>query len=72
MKRLFTLITVLITISLIGIIIIQYSWLKNIILIRQDQVVDRVEMAEFEVVEALVDEKLKSEPSLPADVFPKG
>ena len=72
MKRLFTLITVLITISLIGIIIIQYSWLKNIILIRQDQVVDRIQMAEYEVVEELVDEKLQSTPSLPEDVFPKG
>ena len=72
MKRLFTLITVLITISLIGIIIIQYSWLKNIILIREDQVIDRIQMAEYEVVEELVDETLQSTPSLPADVFPEG
>jgi hypothetical protein len=33
MKRIFTLITILISISLIGIIVIQYSWLKNVVAI---------------------------------------
>lgn len=72
MKRIFKLITVLITISLIGIIVIQYSWLKNIIMIRQDQVADKVEMVEYEVVEALVEDKSTFKPSLPTDVLPKG
>jgi two-component system phosphate regulon sensor histidine kinase PhoR len=72
MKKLFSLITVLITISLIGIIVIQYSWLKNIIKIQQDRVADKVEMVEYEVVEALVEEKMQYTPNLPADVLPQG
>ncbi|MFM7223141.1 MAG: sensor histidine kinase [Bacteroidota bacterium] len=72
MKKLFSLITVLITLSLIGIIAIQYSWLKNVTAIRKDQIAGKVEMVEFEVVEALVEEKLQSVPQLPIDVLPKG
>ena len=72
MKKLFSLITVLITLSLIGIIAIQYSWLKNVAAIRKDQIAGKVEMVEFEVVEALVEEKLQSVPQLPIDVLPKG
>ncbi|MBM3444443.1 MAG: HAMP domain-containing histidine kinase [Bacteroidetes bacterium] len=72
MKKLFSLITVLITLSLIGIIAIQYSWLKNVTAIRKDQIAGKVEMVEFEVVEALVEEKLQSAPQLPIDVLPKG
>ncbi len=72
MKKSFSLITVLITISLIGIIIIQYSWLKNVAAIRKDQISGKVDMVEFEVVEALVDEKMQYAPQLPIDVLPKG
>lgn len=72
MKKLFSLITVLITLSLIGIIAIQYSWLKNVAAIRKDQIAGKVEMVEFEVVEALVEEKMRSAPQLPLDVLPKG
>jgi two-component system, OmpR family, phosphate regulon sensor histidine kinase PhoR len=36
---------VLITVSLIGIIVIQISWLKNVLLLREDQVEQRVEDA---------------------------
>lgn len=72
MKKLFSLITVLITISLIGIIVIQYSWLKNITKIQSDRVADLVERAEYEVVELLVEEKMQYVPNLPADVLPEG
>jgi two-component system phosphate regulon sensor histidine kinase PhoR len=72
MKKSFSIITVLITISLIGIIIIQYSWLKNVAAIRKDQIASKVDMVEFEVVEALVDEKMQYAPQLPVDVLPKG
>ena len=71
MKRIFPLITVLITISLIGIIVIQYSWLKNMMLIRKEQVADRVDMVEYDVIETLVGTKMGSTPSLPLDVLPK-
>ncbi|MFZ9588091.1 MAG: sensor histidine kinase [Chitinophagaceae bacterium] len=72
MKKSFSIITVLITISLIGIIIIQYSWLNNVAAIRKDQIASKVDMVEFEVVEALVDEKMQYAPQLPVDVLPKG
>ena len=72
MKKSFSIITVLITISLIGIIVIQYSWLKNVAAIRKDQIAGKVDMVEFEVVEALVDEKIQYTPQLPIDVLPKG
>ena len=72
MKRIFGLITLLTTISLIGIIAIQYSWLKNVITIKNEQIANKVEMVEFEVVESLVDEKMKFAPDIPLDVLPKG
>ncbi|MFN5374922.1 MAG: sensor histidine kinase [Chitinophagaceae bacterium] len=72
MKKSFSIITVLITISLIGIIAIQYSWLKNVAAIRKDQISGKVDMVEFEVVEALVEEKMQYTPQLPVDVLPKG
>ena len=72
MKKSFSIITVLITISLIGIIVIQYSWLKNVAAIRKDQIAGKVDMVEFEVVEALVDEKMQYVPQLPVDGLPKG
>ncbi|MEY3432220.1 MAG: hypothetical protein RL131_156, partial [Bacteroidota bacterium] len=72
MKKVFSLITVLITISLIGIIAIQFSWLKNVIAIKKDQIAGKIDMVEFEVVEAIVEEKMKFAPSLPLDVLPKG
>ncbi len=45
MKRIFTVITILISISLIGIIAIQISWLRNMILLQEDQVQDRTKHA---------------------------
>ncbi len=45
MKRTFTVITILISISLIGIIFIQLSWLHNMILLRKEQVKEKVVQA---------------------------
>lgn len=45
MKKIFTIIIILITISLIGIIFIQISWLKNMILLRQEQIKEKIEKA---------------------------
>jgi two-component system phosphate regulon sensor histidine kinase PhoR len=71
MKRIFTLITVLITISLVGIIVIQYSWLKNVVAIRKEQVRFKVQEVEYEVVESLVEEKMRMAPALPIEALPK-
>ena len=53
MKRTFTIITVLITISLLGIIFIQLSWLKNMILLKEEQIKDKVQKAVIIVGEEL-------------------
>lgn len=45
MKRIFTVITILISISLIGIIFIQISWLRNMIILQEDQVADKIRKA---------------------------
>ncbi|MCH5683928.1 hypothetical protein LWM68_06425 [Niabella sp. W65] len=43
MKRLFSSITVLITLSLVGIIVMQVSWLKNLIKLKEDQVKQNID-----------------------------
>ena len=45
MKKIFTVIIFLITLSLIGIIVIQLLWLQNMILLKQEQVKERIEKA---------------------------
>lgn len=45
MKKIFSLITVLITASLLGIIVIQISWLQNMMALKVDQVRDKIEIA---------------------------
>ncbi|HEY6504272.1 MAG TPA: histidine kinase dimerization/phospho-acceptor domain-containing protein, partial [Chitinophagaceae bacterium] len=45
MKRTFTIITILITLSLVGIIFFQVSWLKNMILLRQEQIKEKIDEA---------------------------
>lgn len=44
-KKIFTVIIILIGISLIGIIFIQLSWLQNMILLRQEQIKEKIEKA---------------------------
>jgi two-component system phosphate regulon sensor histidine kinase PhoR len=72
MKRIFTLITILISISLIGIIFIQYSWLKNVVAIRNVELKLKVQEVEYEVVENLVEEKTSLLPAIPENALPKG
>ena len=57
MKRTFTIITLLISVSLIGIIVIQISWLKNMILLKQEQIKGKVERAVMMVGEELAQYK---------------
>lgn len=45
MKRVFTVIIILISISLIGIIVIQLSWLRNMILLKEEQIKEKVDRA---------------------------
>ena len=71
MKKVFPIITVLITISLIGIIVIQYNWLKNMMAIRKEQVADKLDRAEYFVIETLVEAKMGTTPNIPVDVLPK-
>jgi len=71
MKKVFPIITVLITISLIGIIVIQYNWLKNMMAIRKEQVADKLDRAEYFVIETLVEAKMGTTPNIPMDVLPK-
>ncbi|MEO8404744.1 MAG: HAMP domain-containing sensor histidine kinase [Chitinophagaceae bacterium] len=70
MKRIFTVIIILISISLFGIIFIQLSWLKNMILLRQEQVKEKIERAVNIVGEELAQYKGNypsgSRPSTPA------
>lgn len=53
MKRIYTLIFVLITLSLIGIIVIQLSWINNMTQLREEQIKQRVDMATRKVGEEL-------------------
>ena len=72
MKRTFTIITVLITISLLGIIIIQISWLKNMILLKEEQIKGKVEKAVLIVGEELAQYKgtyLSNKISSPSSIF---
>ncbi|MFM7645906.1 MAG: sensor histidine kinase [Sphingomonadales bacterium] len=52
MKKIFSLITLLISLSLIGIIFLQVSWIKNMVLVRQEQVKYHV----IEVVKEVTDD----------------
>ncbi len=44
-KRIFTIITILIGLSLTGIIVLQLSWLRNMVLLRQEQIKEKVDEA---------------------------
>ncbi|MFI5133266.1 MAG: sensor histidine kinase [Chitinophagales bacterium] len=53
MKRIFTIITILISLSLVGIIIIQISWIRNMVLLREEQIKHNVADATKMVAEDL-------------------
>jgi two-component system phosphate regulon sensor histidine kinase PhoR len=56
-KRTFTIITVLISLSLIGIIAIQLSWIKNMVLLREEQIKERLNKAAESVGDELSQHK---------------
>jgi two-component system phosphate regulon sensor histidine kinase PhoR len=45
LKRIFTIITILISLSVIGLILLQLSWLNNMVLLRQEQTKERFNQA---------------------------
>ncbi|MBV9961491.1 MAG: HAMP domain-containing histidine kinase [Parafilimonas sp.] len=53
MKKVFPIIIVLISLSLIGIIIIQVNWFKNQLVIQQERFIDKVDKAGLDVAEDL-------------------
>jgi two-component system, OmpR family, phosphate regulon sensor histidine kinase PhoR len=57
MKRIFTIITILISLSLIGIIVIQVSWLKNMVLLREEQIKHSVDGSTEAVANELAQHK---------------
>ncbi len=57
LKRIFTIITILISFSLIGIIAIQVSWLKNMVLLRKEQIKHNVDLSTQAVAEDLSQHK---------------
>ena len=57
MKRTFSFITILISLSLTGIIVIQVSWLKNMVLLRKEQIKQSVEKATSMVADELEEHK---------------
>ena len=73
MKKVYTLIILLISLTLVGIIIIQVSWIKNAIVIRDEQLTRNVYMAMNEVAQELVETKGKfpTMPKLMPDVSGK-
>ena len=53
MKKVFPVIIILISLSLIGIIVIQVNWFKNQLVIQQERFIDKVDKAGFNVSEEL-------------------
>lgn len=68
-KRIFTIIIILITLSVVGIIVLQISWLNNMLLLREDQVLQKVEDAAKIVSEELAQYK-GSYPTVTNKKFP--
>lgn len=75
MKKVFPIIIVLITLSLFGIIIIQMSWFSNMLLVRQDQILDKVSNVGIIVANEVSNQKsidpFLKKPSRPFLNFPK-
>ena len=65
MKKIFSLITLLISLSLIGIILLQVSWIRNMVLVRQEQVKYQVVEVVKEVTDDIMGYKGTFQPSNP-------
>lgn len=71
MRKIFTIITVLITLSLIGIIVLQVFWIRNSLRLRTDQTKENLEVAMFDVQSELKEEKSKFlEATAPGSMMP--
>ena len=70
MKKVFPVIVVLITLSLLGIIVIQVSWFKNVLLVQQERLKFKVDLAGYSVAQDLSKQvsspltRLKRKPNL--------
>ncbi|TAE09486.1 MAG: hypothetical protein EAY72_12440, partial [Bacteroidetes bacterium] len=53
MKRTYPTIVFLISLSLIGIVLLQYSWAKNLLQIQEQRLLFKIEKAGYEVTKAL-------------------
>ncbi len=53
MKKIFPIIVILISLSLLGIIILQVSWFRNLLLVQKEQLLNKVELATLEVADEL-------------------
>lgn len=73
MKKLFSLISVLITLSLVGLILLQVSWIKNNIALREDQMKQRIENVLFTVgndLSRLKSQYVSTQPNDPFNLTP--
>ncbi|MCG7855963.1 sensor histidine kinase [Flavihumibacter sp.] len=57
MKRIFPLIILLVTLSLVGIIVIQLSWFRSMLVIKEDQLSERVVKAMYATGQELMEQK---------------
>jgi two-component system phosphate regulon sensor histidine kinase PhoR len=69
MKKIFPIIILLITVSLLGIIYIQFAWIKTLALFREDQLKEKLSVIIQEVSEDLMAETERKGMSIPTDVF---
>jgi two-component system phosphate regulon sensor histidine kinase PhoR len=69
MKKIFPVIILLITLSLLGIIYIQFSWIKTLALFREDQLKEKLSVIIQEVSEDLMLETERKGLPIPTDVF---
>jgi two-component system phosphate regulon sensor histidine kinase PhoR len=69
MKKIFPLIILLITVSLLGIIFIQFSWIKTLALFREEQLKEKLSVIIQEVSEELMQESERKGLSIPSNVF---
>ena len=76
MKRIFPIITILITLSLLGLILFQYLWLQSAIDIKKEQISDKINRATTEAAITLMEDHSlfptpkKKNPLFPSDIIP--
>lgn len=69
MKKIFPIIILLITVSLLGIIYIQFSWIKTLALFREEQLKEKLSVIIQEVSEDLMTETERKGIPMPTNVF---